>query len=61
MARMCLEFLIRVIAMEQLTPALQMPKWWLDAVILFGWCAMAFHSLIILIKVFIPQTGGESS
>ncbi|MCL2617054.1 MAG: TRAP transporter small permease [Defluviitaleaceae bacterium] len=60
MAQMCFDFTIRVIATNQLTPALQIPKWWIDAVICFGWAAMAFHSAIIIAKTLSPKTGDES-
>jgi len=64
MTRLCFDFTLRVIQMQQLTPALQMPKWWIDAVICFGWAAMAFHSVIIIIKTIITpisETGGEEA
>jgi len=60
MAHMCFDFTLRVIAMNQLTPALQIPKWWIDAVITFGWASMAFHSFILILKTLFLQTGDES-
>ena len=61
MAHKCFNFTLRIIAMEQLTPALQMPKWWIDAVICFGWAAMAFHSFVIIVKTLLQKIGDERS
>jgi len=61
MARMCFNFTMQIIPMEQLTPALQMPKWWIDAVICFGWAAMAFHSFVIIVKNLTQKMGDDQA
>jgi C4-dicarboxylate transporter DctQ subunit len=47
---MCIQFVMRMKAMGQLTPALHMPKWWLDSMVAFGFVFMSAFSLIEFIK-----------
>ena len=54
-AYICFNFTVRIFRMGQTTPALMMPKWIIDAVICFGFIGIAFHCLIILLRVLLDK------
>jgi C4-dicarboxylate transporter DctQ subunit len=69
-AYICMNFIGRELATTtQLTPALHLPKWWIDAAICFGWLVAAFYSAIKLVRIVADRVsakraveeGGETS
>ena len=48
-AKLCINFTLKIKIMDQLTSALQMPLWYVDAFICLGLALVALHSLIKLV------------
>jgi TRAP-type C4-dicarboxylate transport system permease small subunit len=69
-AYICMDFIARELAaMTQLTPALRLPKWWIDLVICSGWLIAAFHSALKIVRAVVawasasrtPKEGGAAA
>jgi C4-dicarboxylate transporter DctQ subunit len=62
MSVMCFQFAMRIKTMGQLTPALHMPKWWLDSMVTVGFIFMAVFSLIEFFRaVFSDANNSEAA
>ncbi|OPY86441.1 MAG: Sialic acid TRAP transporter permease protein SiaT [Smithella sp. PtaU1.Bin162] len=49
LAKLCYQFTVKINAMGQLTPAMRVPMWYVDAFICLGLVLVVLHSLIKLI------------
>ena len=64
MGRLSFQFLFRLMAIGQMTPALGIPKWWIDAIICLGFWLMAVHAALLFIRTLATQPkieGGSAS
>lgn len=57
MAKLCYQFTVKINAMGQLTPAMRIPMWYVDAFICLGLVLVLLHSLIKLVT----ETAGCST
>lgn len=57
MAKLCYQFTVKINAMGQLTPAMRIPMWYVDAFICLGLVLVLLHSLIKLVA----ETAGCST
>lgn len=65
---LCWDFMLKIKKLNYMTSAMGMPKWWIDAVVFFGFAAMAVNAFIKFIlslcgystrEETTEETGGE--
>jgi TRAP-type C4-dicarboxylate transport system permease small subunit len=56
---LCYKFMVQSKKIGQFTPALGMPRYWLDVAIFLGWTLMVLFNVTLLIKSILMRNGSE--